>query len=244
MFEGFQSFSDAVGLLGVLIYIGSYFVLQLGWIRGQGYAYPAMNIAAASCVLYSLTTNFNLASATIQVTFIAISIVGMTRFYLSRAGLRLNAEERAFIDAKFTGLEPHLVRKLLAAGRWRDLAAGEVLTTEGESCDALIYLARGQADVMVDGRALYRCPERSLLGEITVLTDTPATATCLMADEGRACFVDAPTLRRLVARDGELRAALEAGFSRDVRSKMVHNNAAVRQMVTLAEESRGGGGAT
>ena len=131
MLQGPQTIYDVVGLLGVLIYIGSYFVLQLGWVRGQGYLYPAMNIAAAICVLISLTANFNLASATIQITFILISIVGMTRFYLSRAGLRLSAEERAFIDTKFAGLEPHLVRKLLAAGVWSDLEPGRVLIEEG-----------------------------------------------------------------------------------------------------------------
>ena len=231
MLQGPQTIYDVVGLLGVLIYIGSYFVLQLGWVRGQGYLYPAMNIAAAICVLISLTANFNLASATIQITFILISIVGMTRFYLSRAGLRLSAEERAFIDTKFAGLEPHLVRKLLAAGVWSDLEPGRVLIEEGEPCAALIYLSEGEADVVVDGRALYRCPEGSLLGEITVLNDLPATATCVMAGAGRGFVIDAAWLRRMAARDPELRSALELGFSQDVRSKIVRNNAAVRKMI-------------
>ena len=232
MLQGPQTMYDAVGLLGVLIYIASYFALQLGWVRGQGYLYPAMNIAAAGCVLISLSTNFNLASATIQVTFIAISVVGMTRFYLLRSGLRLTEEERAFIDAKFPGLEPHLVRRLLGAGKWADLEAGEVLIIEGARCEALVYLAEGRADVVVDGRRVQRSTPGALLGEMTVLGDLPATASCVMAEAGRGFVIDAARLRRLVARDADLRAALERGFARDVRAKVVESNAAVRAAMT------------
>lgn len=42
---------NAIGILGVSLYLGSYAALQTGFLRGQGYLYPAINMAAASCVL-------------------------------------------------------------------------------------------------------------------------------------------------------------------------------------------------
>ena len=52
-----------------------------------------------------------------------------------------------------------------------------------------------------------------------------------MAGAGRGFVIDAAWLRRMAARDPELRSALELGFSQDVRSKIVRNNAAVRKMI-------------
>jgi hypothetical protein len=58
-------FYNAIGIAGVALYLGSYAALQVGLLRGQSYAYASINLAAASCVLISLTQNFNLSSALI-----------------------------------------------------------------------------------------------------------------------------------------------------------------------------------
>jgi hypothetical protein len=58
---------DGVGALGVVLYIGSYAAMQLGFVRGQSYIYAILN-AAAACVLMSLSDQFNLSAAAIQAT--------------------------------------------------------------------------------------------------------------------------------------------------------------------------------
>jgi hypothetical protein len=70
---------EAVGILGVVIYMGSYVLLNVGCITGRGFHYTLMNMAAAICVLASLLQSFNLASAMIQVCWIAISLYGLAR---------------------------------------------------------------------------------------------------------------------------------------------------------------------
>ena len=41
---------QAAGLLGVVLYVGSYAALQTGLLRSNGYAYAAANLVAASLV--------------------------------------------------------------------------------------------------------------------------------------------------------------------------------------------------
>ena len=74
---------DAVGLLGVLFYIGSYGALQLGRINGHSLLYSGLNATAAILVLISLYKDFNLASVLIQITWITVSIAGASRLLLS-----------------------------------------------------------------------------------------------------------------------------------------------------------------
>ena len=54
---------DLLGVAGVLIYVGAYLCLQLGLLKGDGFAYPALNLTASLSVLASLTANFNPYSA-------------------------------------------------------------------------------------------------------------------------------------------------------------------------------------
>lgn len=70
---------EAVGLLGFALYLASYLLLNVGRLSGERCGYAVMNMVAAACVLVSLTQTFNLASALIQISWIAISLFGIVR---------------------------------------------------------------------------------------------------------------------------------------------------------------------
>lgn len=81
---------DLVGLLGTLLVVGSYFLLQSGRLSGTGLPYQLINIAGSSSILVSLFGGFNLSVALLQCAWIAISLYGIVR------GLRARrAAERA-----------------------------------------------------------------------------------------------------------------------------------------------------
>jgi hypothetical protein len=75
---------ELAGLAGFALYMGSYLLLNAGSLDGRSYGYAAMNLAAAACVLVSLTESFNLASALIQASWIAISLFGLVRLWHKR----------------------------------------------------------------------------------------------------------------------------------------------------------------
>ncbi|MEL7542647.1 MAG: hypothetical protein AAGJ70_02610 [Pseudomonadota bacterium] len=75
--------AQTLGLVGFALYMGSYFLLQIGRVDGNGLAYALANLAAASCVLVSLGEHFNLPSVLIQLSWIAISLVGIARQLLA-----------------------------------------------------------------------------------------------------------------------------------------------------------------
>ena len=75
---------DSIGLLGVCFYIGSYSALQFGRIDGNSITYCLLNGSAASMVLVSLLfSDFNLASAIIQIVWITVSMCGLCRYWIS-----------------------------------------------------------------------------------------------------------------------------------------------------------------
>ena len=71
------SWHDAIGLAGAGLYLISYTLLQLKFINSDGGQYATLNLIAASAILFSLSQQFNLASAVINASWIVISLVGL-----------------------------------------------------------------------------------------------------------------------------------------------------------------------
>ncbi len=67
-----------VGVAGFVCYILAFGSVQFGKMDGNSTAYSLANIVAASLVAISLFAEFNLASALIQSTWIAVGVVGIT----------------------------------------------------------------------------------------------------------------------------------------------------------------------
>ena len=70
---------ELTGLLGAGIYATSYLCIAFDKLSSQSRYYYLLQMTAAGTVLLSLTHSFNLASVTIQVFFICVSIVGFVR---------------------------------------------------------------------------------------------------------------------------------------------------------------------
>lgn len=75
------TWADAVGNLGVLLVLGAYLGLQIGRLDSRGALYSACNAAGAVLLLVSLTVNFNLSSVIIEIFWLAISLVGLWRYW-------------------------------------------------------------------------------------------------------------------------------------------------------------------
>ncbi|MEM9169437.1 MAG: hypothetical protein AAGC56_07255 [Pseudomonadota bacterium] len=70
---------DLVGIAGVSLVVGTYFLAQIGRMETTRPAYPALNAVGAALILVSLSYSFNLASAVIEIFWLAISVLGLIR---------------------------------------------------------------------------------------------------------------------------------------------------------------------
>ncbi|MDG2047138.1 MAG: hypothetical protein P8J79_07955 [Halioglobus sp.] len=75
---------DAIGLLGTLMVVLAYFLLQLEKINPKSLSYNMINLAGATFLLFSLCFNFNLASLVIEVFWIGASLIGLWKYWRRR----------------------------------------------------------------------------------------------------------------------------------------------------------------
>jgi CRP-like cAMP-binding protein len=212
-----------MGIVGVALYISAYGLLQAGVLRGTSYTYTAMNLVGSALVLVSLSQNWNLASALIQIAWVLISIAGLVRIFLLNHRIRFNAEETALVEDALADMPRPLARRLLDRGLWMDGGKGLVLTDEGAPVERLHYLAGGAAEVIVGGHPVATL-QRGFIGEMNVLAGGPASATVRLDAPSRLFTISGETLRRTAATDAEFRLHLEQRLHEATRRKLVEAN--------------------
>lgn len=225
--EGGLPWSDFLGLVGVVVYIGSYFGLQAGLIKGQGYLYAILNTVAACCVLLSLSEHFNLSSAVIQITYIGISVFGMVRFYLLTHSIRFTEEERVLLDVVAPNLTKLLARRFLDQGTWITAQPNTMLTEESKPLPSLYFLYDGAAKVSVAGNTVAELAPKSLVGEMSCLSGLPASATVTLSQTSRLFAIDVKKLNDFLARNLAVRYELEGRFAAQISDKLIRANTAL-----------------
>jgi len=209
-----------LGLCGALVYLVSYFLLQAGYIGGNSKPYISLNVVAATLVLLSLYASFNAASAIIQTSWILISLFGALRMYLMHRRIRFTEEEQDFVDRQLSELPRHLARKFLDIGIWIDGPRGAELTRQGVANGRLIYLKDGLAEVIVNAKQVATCRPGSFVGEMTVLSNEPATATVRLTTNARLFSIDCEAMRALARNEASVASVIQTSFSHDMRLKL------------------------
>ena len=70
---------DWVGMLGTLMVLGAFFLLQAGHIHGNRLAYQLLNLFGAAGILVSLIGSFNISVFLLEAAWVAVSLYGIVR---------------------------------------------------------------------------------------------------------------------------------------------------------------------
>lgn len=215
-----MSLFGMIGLGGVILYLLAYAGLQFGYLRGSGHAYTLMNMAAAGCVLISLADEFNLSSMLIQVSWITISVIGLTRRYLQNRSLHFDDRERHLASQIVPSLSGTDLRRFLNTGGWVTLNSAQKLTDQGEPVAYLYFLHKGRADVFINWTKVAEIGNENFVGEMTCLTGGAATATVVLTERSECFRIPASRLRSFIAQNPAIQEQLERSFAADLRRKL------------------------
>ena len=72
---------DTIGMLGTLMVVLAFYLLQLERTDPKGLSYNIINLVGAALLLFSLCFNFNLASFVIEVFWIGASLIGLWKYW-------------------------------------------------------------------------------------------------------------------------------------------------------------------
>ncbi|MEM1362388.1 MAG: cyclic nucleotide-binding domain-containing protein [Pseudomonadota bacterium] len=216
---------EAAAYAGVALQLLGYSLVMTGAIRGSGYLYAGINLFAATLILAGVIHFFNPSTAISQSFVFILNCYGLTRAYLLTNATKLSLEEKSLVDDIMPDLSRIAARRLFRAGRWIKKNNGDVLTREGEVLGQLLYLAEGEAEVSVQGRVIGKVGPGALLGEISMFTGGPVTATVTATQKLRLFSLSADAISTITKRDHELRVNIDAAITRALCDKLLAQNA-------------------
>jgi len=76
---------DLLGLIGVVLIVVTYLLLQLEKLKSNDLAYSLFNAIGASLIVLSLLINFNLSALLMEVFWVLISLLGVFRYFRLKA---------------------------------------------------------------------------------------------------------------------------------------------------------------
>ena len=207
-----------VGHLAYILLILSMLMRRMAWLRILVIASALVGIA------YSVIWLSDPVSSFWETLLVAVNVVQLAITWRQNSSARFSREDLAFANRRLRGLSPGEQRRVLDAGRWENLPAGTVLTTEGQEVSDLFFLSDGEADVRYEGRELARCGPGTYIGEMSFVGGGPASATVTTVRPSRIWRISRETLAMFDQKHPTWLAVLEAGISRDMRRKILDHN--------------------
>lgn len=129
---------EACGVIGSIIYVGGFALVQYGRACGNGAVYSASKILAALLVLISLVGAFNLGAFLIQIGFVTFGIVGLCR----QSAIRSEGERQPRPQAGYVPHAPAIQDSLPATSGWQNHPRGPAHDTPVPLCPVSVEQAR------------------------------------------------------------------------------------------------------
>lgn len=222
--------SNPAVLFGHLTYfllIVSMLMRRMVWLRAFAVA------SGVTKVIYRAFFVFDPVSVLWETIFVLVNVGQLLLIWYYERHHRFTGAEQHFAENMPPGMDRATIRRLLRFARSRDVADGEVLTREDERVDHLLYVAAGEVRILHGDRIVATCHPGDYIGEMSFLTDNPASATARAVGPVGLLAFERGKLRAAIDGDTALRRTLEAALSRNLAEKLVRANDAARPAPVL-----------
>ncbi len=204
---------NIVGHIAYVLLIVSMMMRSMNWLR-----FFAILAGGISAVYYWILSDY--VSMFWESLFSLVNIAQLIILQIENRRGRFSEDEALFIKSCLSGIERAHARKLVKLGAWTEVQEEVTLITQGTSPPQLKFLVGGEARVERNNRIIGMVECGDFLGEMSYLTEKPATASVITTLPTRYLAFDRKVLRAHLDKNSEVRHALEASFNRNLVDKL------------------------
>ena len=220
--------ANVAGHVSYMLLIGSMLMRKMFYLRLL--ALSAGSFSAA----YYFTTG-DPVSLFWELVFSLVNATQLLILFVENQRGNFSAEEQAFVETVLKGVERGHSRQLLKLGAWTEVGDAHALIHEDTTPALLFYIINGSARVDRHGREIGMVGPGDFLGEMSYLTGKRATATVTTLTPMRYLAFEREALRAFLAKNPDVRHALESGFNRNLVDKLVKTNTGIREKPESAD---------
>lgn len=161
-----------------------------------------------------------------ETLFIILNIFQILLLIYERRKLTFTPEAQEVYEKVFPNLLPSQFQKLLKISTFAEAEKGGTLIQQGSPVPYLFLIYKGLASISIDGKIVNYCGFGDLLGEMSFLSEKPATATVQAIQ----------TTKYIIWLQNDLRKLLESNPNMKSGMQTVFNNTFIAKLTTLHSE--------
>ena len=130
----------------------------------------------------------------------------------------MNPKDRELYETLFKDLSPVEYLKISKIANWKKFKSGQKIIKQGLPVKDLVLIYNGTVDVAVNHKAVAQLKDGQFVGEMSFLTEKPATATCIAKHDTECLVWKQPEFKELLKRNPSLYYTIQSLLSNQLIS--------------------------
>ena len=156
--------------------------------------------------------------------FVALNLYHIAVIIYEKRPVQMSPKHKELYETMFNDMTPVEFLKITKIADWTHFKSGEVITQQTHKVPDLNLIYNGTVDVAVDGKKVAELKDGQFIGEMSFLTEKPATATCIVKHDSEVLVWKQEQFKELLKRNPSLYFTIQSLLSAQVSSALVSSS--------------------
>ena len=215
-----MTIGDIIGHLAFGLIAFSFLVKDIFWLR-------IMSIAAS---LFSIFYNYFIPPIPMWIAifwngvFIAVNLYHIAILIYEKRPVKMSPKDKELYDTMFKSMSPVEFLKITKIAKWKKFKKNAKIITQSKPVKDLHLIYNGTVDVVVGIEPVAELRDGQFVGEMSFLTEKPATATCVVKHETECMVWNQESFKDLLKRNPSLYFSIQSLLSAQVSDALVNSS--------------------
>ena len=156
--------------------------------------------------------------------FVLLNLYHIAIIIYEKRPVDMSPKHKELYQTMFKNMTPVEFLKITKIADWVQFKSNELITQKGHSVPTLNLIYNGTVDVLVEDKKVAELKDGQFVGEMSFLTEKPATATCLVKHDTECLVWKQEQFKDLLKRNPSLYFTIQSLLSAQVSSALVSSN--------------------
>ena len=156
--------------------------------------------------------------------FVALNLYHIAVIIYEKRPVQMSPKHKELYETMFNDMTPVEFLKITKIADWTHFKSGEIITQQTHKVPDLNLIYNGTVDVAVDGKKVAELKDGQFIGEMSFLTEKPATATCIVKHDSEVSVWKQEQFKELLKRNPSLYFTIQSLLSAQVSSALVSSS--------------------
>ena len=156
--------------------------------------------------------------------FVALNLYHIAVIIYEKRPVQMSPKHKELYETMFNDMTPVEFLKITKIADWTHFKSGEIITQQTHKVPDLNLIYNGTVDVAVDGKKVAELKDGQFIGEMSFLTEKPATATCIVKHDSEVLVWKQEQFKELLKRNPSLYFTIQSLLSAQVSSALVSSS--------------------